>query len=106
MPIVPVGTRTPSAENASGRSRMKRAAARTAVNDANTDFAPGYGTVALRWSQRWAIAGGWRAELLARLDNAADRAYVGSVIVSEANGRFFEPGAPRNALLALRLVGP
>jgi hypothetical protein len=29
---------------------------------------------------------------------------VGSVIVGEANGRFFEPGAPRSGLLALRLV--
>ncbi|MFO1328410.1 MAG: TonB-dependent receptor [Rubrivivax sp.] len=83
-----------------------RAAARTAVNDANTDFAPGYATLALRWSQRWALSAGWRAELLARLDNATDRAYVGSVIVSEANGRYFEPGAARNALLALRLIGP
>ena len=34
-----------------------------------------------------------------------DRAHVGSVIVGDANGRFFEPGAPRNTLLALRVVG-
>jgi MYXO-CTERM domain-containing protein len=27
--------------------------------------------------------------------------HVGSVIVGDANGRFFEPGAPRNTLLAL-----
>ena len=30
---------------------------------------------------------------------------MGSVIVGDANGRFFETGTPRHALLALRLMG-
>jgi hypothetical protein len=66
----------------------------------------GYGTAALRWSKAYALGSqpaGWR--LLVRLDNLFDRVHAGSVIVGDANGRFFEPGAPRNALLALRLVG-
>ena len=82
-----------------------RAVARTAVNDVNSDFAPGYGLLGLRWSKAYTLSAGWRLELLARLDNALDRVHVGSVIVGDANGRFFEPGASRNALLAIRLVG-
>ena len=41
-------------------------------------------------------------ELLARIDNLIDTRYAGSVIVNEANGRFFETAAPRNGLLSLR----
>jgi len=82
-----------------------RGAGRVAVNDRNGDFAAGYGLAALRWSKSFALGGGTRMEVLARVDNLADRAYAGSVIVNDANSRFFEPGAPRSALLALRLVG-
>lgn len=32
-----------------------------------------------------------RLELGARVDNLADRHVVGSVIVNESNGRYFEP---------------
>jgi iron complex outermembrane receptor protein len=32
----------------------------------------------------------------ARVNNIADRNYVGSVIVGEGNGRFFEPAPGRN----------
>jgi iron complex outermembrane recepter protein len=38
---------------------------------------------------------------LLRVDNATDRAYAGSVIVNEANRRFFEPALPRNILVML-----
>jgi len=82
-----------------------RGVARTAVNDVNSDFAAGYALVHLRWSRSFTIGGGTRAEWLLRLDNVFDRKHVGSVIVNEANNRFFEPGAPRAALLALRWVG-
>jgi len=44
--------------------------------------------------------------LLARIDNVADRGYVGSVIVNDGNGRFFETGAPRAFLLSLRWQHP
>ena len=70
------------------------------VNDANEDFAPASTVVNLRagWTQRF---GAWRFSQLVRVDNAADRRYAGSVIVNEANRRFFEPAAPRGALLSL-----
>jgi iron complex outermembrane receptor protein len=81
-----------------------RAQSRTAVDDANTDFAPGFAVWNLRWLGRADLGGGLVAELLARVDNVADRRHAGSVIVGEGNRRFFEPGAPRGALLSLRLV--
>lgn len=81
-----------------------RGLGRTAVNDRNTDFAAGHAVGALRWSGAYPLGAGLRLEILARLDNIGNHRHVGSVIVGEANGRFFEPGAPRSGLLALRLV--
>jgi iron complex outermembrane receptor protein len=44
--------------------------------------------------------------VFAAIENLADRRYVGSVIVNEANGRYFEPGSGRTFLLGaeLRLI--
>jgi iron complex outermembrane receptor protein len=81
-----------------------RSAARTAVNDINSDFAPGYLVTGLRWQRRWVLNGNVDLELLARIDNLASHRYSGSVIVNEANARYFEPAPPRNGLLALRAV--
>jgi iron complex outermembrane receptor protein len=39
----------------------------------------------------------WHFTEYARLDNLADRAYVGTVIVNETNSRFFEPAPGRTA---------
>lgn len=78
------------------------------ANDRNTPAAAvaGYGIASLRFSKSYALGpGGLRWEWLLRVDNLADRRYAGSVIVNDANDRFFEPGAPRSALLALRLIG-
>ena len=115
---VPAGNRVAGTQRASGFVELAwrgatwgewalelRGLARTAVNDVNSDFAPGYGVAGLRWSQTVTLGSRHRLELLVRLDNLFDRAHVGSVIVGDANGRFFEPGAPRNTLLALRVVG-
>ena len=77
-----------------------------AVNDRNTDFAPGYGTLALRWSKAYRLGAGLRAEWLLRLDNLTDRHSAGSVIVNDGNGRYFEPGAPRSVLVALKVSQP
>jgi iron complex outermembrane receptor protein len=76
------------------------------VNDRNTDRAAGHGLVGLRWSRAWQLGGSWRLESLWRVDNLLDRRHAASVIVNEANGRFFEPGAPRHTLLSLRLSSP
>jgi len=71
------------------------------VNDRNTDFSPSATLVGLRASHDIAIGPG-TLSLLARLDNIGNVAYAGAVIVNDANGRFFETAAARNALLALR----
>ena len=81
-----------------------RAASASTANDSNTQAAPRYALVNLRASQRYALADGFTLELLARLDNAFDRVYAGSLIVNDANGRFFEAGAPRSALLSMRIL--
>ena len=41
----------------------------------------------------------WRFSEYARLDNLANRDYVGSVIVNESNSRFFEPAPGRTAFV-------
>ncbi len=83
-----------------------RGTGRVAVNDRNTDFAAGYALGALRWSKSYPLgSGGAKMTWLLRVDNVFDREHAGSVIVNDANGRFFEPGAPRSVLLALRVTG-
>jgi iron complex outermembrane recepter protein len=78
-----------------------RGQGRQPVNDVNSDFAAGYGLLALRAMWR-ADLGPGALELLARIDNAADRRVAGSVIVGETNQRFFEPAAGRGASLSVR----
>jgi iron complex outermembrane receptor protein len=78
-----------------------RGQARVAVNDVNGDFAAGHGLVGLRALWRAKLGTG-TLELLARVDNLADRRVTGSVIVNEGNQRFFEPAAGRNGLLSVR----
>ena len=80
-----------------------RAGTRTVANDTNTEAAPGQGTLNLRWTHGLELGGGFRLEALARVDNLLDKTYAGSVIVNDANGRFYEPAAPRSLLLSLRV---
>jgi len=70
------------------------------VDDPNSDAAPASTVLNLRAGLAQTI-GGWRFSELLRIDNATDRRYAGSVIVNEANKRFFEPALPRRWLLAL-----
>jgi iron complex outermembrane receptor protein len=80
-----------------------RAASAISVNDTNTDATPRYALLNLRASKTYTLPEGLRLQLLARVDNVFDRVYAGSVIVNDANGRFFEAGAPRSLMLAVRL---
>ena len=70
------------------------------VNERNTDFASGYSVVNARAGveQRTGI---WTLREFARVNNLADRNYVGSVIVGDTSGRFFEPSAGRNFLVGI-----
>jgi iron complex outermembrane receptor protein len=73
------------------------------ANDVNDDRAERYTLLALRASHRYALPQGFALDLLARLDNVTDKVYTGSVIVNDANGRYFETGTPRAWWLGLRL---
>lgn len=70
------------------------------VNDANSADAPGY-FVAAASVGYVRIVGPWELNAYARVDNLFNRHYAGSVIVNEANGRYYEPAAGRNAGLGV-----
>ena len=71
------------------------------VNDTGSERAPGYGLLNLEVVRDWS-AGSGRLQGFARVDNALDRFHIGSVIVNEGNGRFYEPGADRTFTVGLR----
>ncbi|MDX6083283.1 TonB-dependent receptor [Xanthomonas campestris pv. incanae] len=73
----------------------------TVVNDLATERAAGYALVNLEASRRWTTAHG-ALRTFARIDNALDRAYVGSVIVNDGNGRYYEPGPDRTYTIGLQ----
>ncbi len=68
------------------------------VNDPNTEAADAYTIWNLRagFEQR---GRNWRIAEFVRVDNVGDKQYIGSVIVSEANNRFYEPAPTRNAMI-------
>jgi iron complex outermembrane receptor protein len=74
--------------------------ARIYVDDRNSDAAAGFWVANLRAGFEQETRH-WRFSEFARLDNLADRAYVGSVIVNETNSRFFEPAPGRMAYIML-----
>jgi iron complex outermembrane receptor protein len=66
------------------------------ADDRNTDAAASYWIANLRAGFEQQTTH-WRFSEFARLDNLANRAYVGTVIVNDANSRFFEPAPGRTA---------
>lgn len=67
------------------------------VNDAASASAAGYALFDLGISRTFGPDG----QAFVRLDNAFDRRHVGSVIVNDGNGRFYEPGPGRTLWLGL-----
>jgi outer membrane receptor for Fe3+-dicitrate len=70
------------------------------VNDANSDAAEAYsvGNVRAGFEQ---TGPGWKMSQTLRIDNVANRRYIGSVIVADSNSRFFESALPRSISLML-----
>jgi len=68
------------------------------VNDVNSVFAPAYAVFAASaaYSAHYSRCD-WNA--FVRVNNLFDRRYVGSVIVDDSNGRYFESAAPFNILI-------
>jgi iron complex outermembrane recepter protein len=75
------------------------------VNDINVDAAPAYTVANLRLGATWR-KGGLVARPFVRIDNLFDRRYVGSVIVNEANARYFEPAPGRTFLAGIAIDSP
>jgi iron complex outermembrane receptor protein len=73
------------------------------ANDTNTQNAASYQLLSARagWKRGY---GDWRVEALLRVDNLANVHTVGSVIVNEANQRYFEPAPGRSATVAMYLT--
>jgi iron complex outermembrane receptor protein len=76
------------------------AQSRMPVDDRNSDYAPGSGVVNVS-VQRAFLAGNWNLRAFFRIDNVLDARYIGSVIVNESNGRFFEPAPGRSWTVGL-----
>jgi iron complex outermembrane receptor protein len=74
---------------------------RVPVNDTNSEFARGFTVLnaVVGFEQRGA---GWRIAEFLRVDNVGDRDYIGSVIVNDGNGRYYEPAPQRNILLGVQ----
>ena len=74
------------------------------VNDTGTQHAAGYASIDVDLGYTFALDRHRLLQLSARVDNLADRRYIGSVIVNDGNGRYFEPGPARTWLLGARLT--
>jgi iron complex outermembrane recepter protein len=104
---VPAGTRIPGVAEHQGQMRLEWspgawtsalefvAISSLNANETATVAAPGYGLLHVDVGRNWSIGGG-ELRGFARLENLLDRNYVGSVIVNEGNGRFYEAGPERS----------
>ena len=73
------------------------------ANDENTAKAPSWTVVGLTTGYKWSY-GRMDMDLFGRIDNLFDREYVGSVIVNESNGRYYEPAPGRNYGIGLNFA--
>jgi len=78
-----------------------KADSRVYADDLNTQAAPGYFIVNLKTGYTFKV-GATQLYVFGRIDNVADRHYIGSVIVNEANGRYYEPAPGRRFFVGLR----
>ena len=76
---------------------------RVFADDANQAFAPAYARMDLALERRLSL-GRYDWTGFARIDNLLDRDIVGSVIVNEGNGRYFEPAPGRGWSLGLSVA--
>lgn len=110
---VPAGSRIPGIAQQQAYARLQWTGERwkaaveafgvgdVVANDVGTARAPGYGLLNLELAHVWPTGQGPLRAFL-RVDNALGRRHVGSVIVNEGNGRFYEPGPGRAWLAGLQ----
>ncbi|WP_255682807.1 TonB-dependent receptor [Dyella sp. 2HG41-7] len=114
---IPAGTRIPGVPDDFGSLRLQHGKdlgwregidftgiGSVTVNDNATQQAAGYSLIGLDAGYAFRITGRTLLDLSARIDNVANRRYIGSVIVNDSNGRYFEPGPDRTYMFGARLV--
>ena len=71
------------------------------VDDRNSEAADAYGitNIAAGFTQH---IGKWRLQEFLRVDNVTNRRYAGSVVVNDANLRFYEPAPGRTAVIGMQ----
>lgn len=112
--LVPVGNRLPGAPRHSLFADVQasvtdsvraglemRLESKTYVNDLNSDAAPGYAVFNARLSREFRFNGA-KMLLYGRIDNLFDKTYAGSLIVNDANARFFEAAPGRRLFVGVR----
>jgi len=70
------------------------------ANDVNTQYAPGYAIMNWRLGFKQEFGKLLLREFV-RVDNIFNREYIGSVIVNESNGRYFEPSPGTTFIVGL-----
>ncbi|WP_428309547.1 TonB-dependent receptor family protein [Hydrocarboniphaga sp.] len=75
---------------------------KVAVNDVNSESAPSYSLFGAGLGYIFELPH-WRVRNFIRVDNLLDKDYVGSVIVNDGNGRYYEPGPGRSVLAGVNL---
>lgn len=78
-----------------------RTESKAAVDDRNSDAAPGYAVLNVRAGYEFPV-GPAKIFVFGRIDNLLDKTYAGSLIVNDSNRRFFEPAAGRRLFVGLR----
>lgn len=112
---VPAGTRMPGVPENYGSMRIERGASlgwrmgvewqgvgAVTVDDRASERAAGYVLTGVDVGYGLAL-GNAKLHLSARVDNLFDRRTIGSVIVNESNGRYYEPAPGRTAMLGAQL---
>jgi iron complex outermembrane receptor protein len=111
--VVAAGSRLPGVPRQQAHARLQwspgdwqwaleaAASSDVVVNDIATERAPGYALLNLEAGRSWTLQSG-DLRAFARIDNVLDQRYIGSVIVNDGNGRFFEPGPDRRASVGLQ----
>ena len=98
----------PGAKTAAAGTRLAAElvhSGRIYADDVNTASADGRTVFNLSASQRWAVDRA-AVTLYARLNNASDERYVGSVIVNQSSKQFYEPGLPKNWMVGVSVSAP
>jgi len=113
--VVPAGSRLPGVPRSSLYAELRwrhvptgfmaalehQRKSRVWVDDRNSEAADAYGITnfAAGFTQQ---AGKWRLSEFVRVDNVTNRRYAGSVVVNDANLRFYEPAPGRTAVIGMQ----